>query len=68
MSEENKLTWRVTPTLDLEKKTLLLETTTEFNELASTVNRQLFDTNQKMLRDALILLGWTPPKEENESL
>lgn len=42
------------------------ETLSIVHDYKEQVVRQLFDTREKQIREALIKLGWTPPKENED--
>jgi hypothetical protein len=39
------------------------EVSTGFQDMHTIVVRQIMDTKEEQIRQALIKLGWTPPKE-----
>lgn len=55
-------THQLQTTLDLQAATIQI---TEYDDWTGKVVRQIINTKEQMVRDALIRLGWTPPKEEN---
>ena len=58
--------YNVLTSVDEEKGRILQEVVLE-DELSSireTISRRVIDTQEEQARQALIRLGWTPPKEE----
>ena len=43
---------------------ILLEVHSTLNGIRDDVMRRVMDTQEQQIRDALIALGWTPPKKE----
>lgn len=42
---------------------IVQEVDTEHEDILTKIIREVFDTKEKQLIEALIKLGWTPPKE-----
>ncbi|MFA6972807.1 MAG: hypothetical protein WC208_15595 [Gallionella sp.] len=38
----------------------------EYDNIRTNLIRSVFDTGEQQVRDALISLGWTPPKKEEQ--
>lgn len=64
--EHCKYSVKLTPTVDLEKQLLHMDFQSKFNGIASQISRETVNFKDKCVRQALIALGWTPPKEEKE--
>lgn len=54
------LKFDVKTTIDHEKGEILQELYSEMNNIVNVTQRQLFDTKEKELYEALVKLGWTP--------
>lgn len=44
-------------------KTIYMETASTMNGIRDVISREIMDTKDKRIKDALIALGWTPPPE-----
>ena len=43
-----------------------IKTDCNYSNLTESISKQAIDTEEKAVREALIRLGWTPPKEIKE--
>ena len=49
--------------VDFDKKLLEIDERDYFNNVLSRHVKNVIDTKEKMIRDGLIALGWTPPDD-----
>lgn len=64
--EPAKYSVRLTPIFDLKKQLLHIDFESKFNGMASQISRETLNFKDQCVRQALIALGWTPPKEKKE--
>lgn len=62
MAKDYALRFVVNTTPDLLNDTIHQEVFSEFNGIRQLLLRQVVDTEEAQFREALIRLGWTPPK------
>ena len=55
----DKFTYNFKQTIDYKNKTI----THEFEDALKRLTKEVVDTKNKAVREALIKLGWTPPPE-----
>ena len=60
---ENEIKYKVTTTIEPGDARIKQETETLFNGLWQKVSTQIYDLQDRGFRNALVDLGWTPPKE-----
>lgn len=54
-----------TPKIDIEKQIIEIDVVDKMNEAIVNHYKEIIDLKEKMIRDALIALGWTPPVASN---
>ena len=59
MMYENKV--RLTPIIDKDNQLITIET--KFDGLFKSSYKDIIDLKEKLVRNALIEMGWTPPNE-----
>lgn len=55
----------IKPYVDIEKQTIELDITEKMNEKIVNHYKEIIDLKEKIIREALIKLGWTPPVASN---
>jgi hypothetical protein len=53
----------IKPKIDFEKGIIEIDNEEKFGNMVTRHYKDIINTKEKMIRDALIVLGWTPPKE-----
>jgi hypothetical protein len=57
----DRLKWRIVPSFDFDSETLRFDTF--LNDATTAISREIASFKDKTVRETLIKLGWTPPKE-----
>jgi hypothetical protein len=55
----------IKPYVDVENQTIELDIVEKMNEQIVNHHKEIIDIKEKIIRDALIQLGWTPPVASN---
>jgi hypothetical protein len=63
--KEHKLNWRFEASID-DNESIILKTTQDafHHKGAPQIHLDILNTKEKLIRESLIKLGWTPPKEK----
>lgn len=56
-SNKYKLDFKITSSINFDNETITL-----VEEYCGILSKEIIDTKDKLIRDCLIKLGWTPPK------
>lgn len=49
---------------EVQGSTIVVDTYSNFDDVSRRAYRDIMDTREKAVRDGLIALGWTPPRED----
>lgn len=55
--------YKIDTDIDYKQSTIAQALSSEVNHLVVELSRWIIDTREQSTKDALIKLGWTPPKE-----